>query len=267
MTRISGIPGMENANNGFMGSSSHRLLSLARKKTATSEMKSHWHLDPEAFRFYLFLSSHPISPMKSFVQIFSLFAILLFAGCAGHDRRLTSSATQYLGMDGSIFSQSSEAARNYAESISYWDGEGVSGEPRIVVSLGQQKAFFYKGGQLVGVSAISTGRDGHDTPPGNYKIIEKKEAHASNLYGDYVDADGNVMVAGVGIRQDPMPAGATFRGAPMPYWMRLTNSGVGLHAGFLPGVPDSRGCIRLPERMARAFYANAQLGTPVQVVY
>lgn len=191
----------------------------------------------------------------------------MLVGCATHDSRLTSSATHYLGMDGSVITQNSAAARNYAESISYWDGDGVSGDPRIVVSLGQQKAFFYKGNQLVGVSAISTGKDGHDTPVGNYKVIEKKEDHRSNLYGDYIDANGNVLVAGVGIRQDPMPPGASFRGAPMPNWMRLTTSGVGLHAGFLPGVPDSRGCIRLPDRMSKVFYANTPLGTPVQVVY
>jgi hypothetical protein len=205
--------------------------------------------------------------MKSFAQFFLLFALLALTGCATHDRRLTSSATSYLGMDGSIFTQTSDAARNYAESISYWDGDGVAGDPRITISLGQQKAFFYRGNQLVGVSAISTGRDGHDTPVGNYKIIEKKEHHVSNLYGNYVDAAGNVVVAGVGIRQDPMPPGTSFQGAPMPYWMRLTTAGVGLHAGFLPGVPDSRGCVRLPEKMARAFFANAPMGTPVQVVY
>jgi hypothetical protein len=199
----------------------------------------------------------------------SCFALLTlgFVGCASYDRRLTSSATQYLGTDGSIVTQSSQMTRNYAESISYWDGDGVSGAPSIVISLGQQKASFYKGGRLVAVSAISTGREGHDTPPGNYKIIEKKEHHTSNLYGNYVDEQGNVLVAGIGIRQDPMPPGARFQGAPMPYWMRLTTSGVGLHAGFLPGVPDSRGCIRLPERMAAAFFANAPLGTPVTITY
>lgn len=193
--------------------------------------------------------------------------VSLLSACAGHDTRLTSANTQYLGRDGSIVTQNSQMTRNYAESISYWDGDGVSGAPRIVISLGQQKAFFYRGDRLVGVSAISSGKDGHDTPVGNYKIIEKKESHHSNLYGNYVDAQGNVLVAGVGIKQDPMPPGAFFKGAPMPYWMRLTTSGVGLHAGFLPGVPDSRGCIRLPEKMARSFFANTSVGTPVAITY
>jgi lipoprotein-anchoring transpeptidase ErfK/SrfK len=191
-------------------------------------------------------------------------AALLLAACASYDTRLNSSATSYLGTDGSIISKERQAS--IAESKSYWDGDGISGSPLIVVEVQRQTASFYRDGKLVGVSAISSGRDGHDTPPGNYKIIEKKVDHRSNLYGDYVDAAGNPVVKGVAVKTDPMPPGTTFRGAPMPYWMRLTSSGVGLHQGFLPGVPDSRGCIRLPEKMARVYFENAPLGSPVRIV-
>ena len=52
----------------------------------------------------------------------------------------------------------------------------------------------------------------------------------------------------------------------MPYFMRLTNTGVGMHQGFLPGVPDSHGCIRMPEQMVKIFWTHAPLGTPVSVV-
>lgn len=193
-------------------------------------------------------------------------SLLGLAGCAMHDPRLTSKQTAYLGSGEGFIANELQNQSNYAESVSFWDGDGVPGEPRIVVSLSRQRAYFYKGDKLVGVSAISTGRDGFDTPLGDYRIIEKKEKYRSNLYGNYVDAEGNIVKAGIGIKIDPQPPGTRFEGAPMPYWMRLTRSGVGLHAGFLPGVPDSRGCIRLPERMARAFFANAPLGTPVRIV-
>jgi hypothetical protein len=192
-------------------------------------------------------------------------AAALLGACANYDTRLTSSTTHYLGTDGSIVSKETQAS--IAESKSYWDGDGYSGPPSIVIQVGRQTASFYKGDKLVGVSAISSGRDGHDTPPGQYKIIEKKPDHRSNLYGDYVDAAGTPVVKGVAVKTDPMPPGTRFLGAPMPYWMRLTSGGVGMHQGFLPGVPDSRGCIRLPEKMARVFYENAPLGTPVRVVY
>jgi lipoprotein-anchoring transpeptidase ErfK/SrfK len=152
-----------------------------------------------------------------------------------------------------------------ADTVSYWDGDGVSGSPSITIDLQQQKAFFYKGGNLVGVSMISSGREGFDTPSGNFKITQKSKNHASNLYGDYVDGSGNVVVSNIGVRTDSKPLGTTFRGAPMPYFMRI-HGGVGMHAGFLPGFAASHGCIRMPERMAQIFFVNVSHGTRVRVV-
>jgi hypothetical protein len=79
----------------------------------------------------------------------------------------------------------------------YWDGEGAKGAPKIVVHLTGQRAFFYKGKTLVGESSISTGRKGFETPPGKYRVIQKDENHASNLYGSYVDKDGSVVQGNV----------------------------------------------------------------------
>jgi len=196
------------------------------------------------------------------VSIVALAAVSL-AGCAGHDRRLTSSTTQYLLSGGQVVQKKSGGI---VDTVSYWDGDGVSGSPSITIDLREQQARFYRDGRLVGVSLISSGREGYDTPTGNFTIMQKSKDHVSNLYGDYVDGAGNVMVANVGVKRDPKPAGAQFRGAPMPYFMRITPGGVGLHAGFLPGFPASHGCIRMPERMAEIFFANVSQGTPVRVV-
>ena len=117
---------------------------------------------------------------------------MLLAGCANYDTRLTSPATSYLGTDGSIISRSAEST--LADKNSYWDGDGVDGEPSIVIDLSDQKASFYKGSKLVGVSAISSGREGFGTPTGSYKITQKNAGHVSNLYGDYVSAQGDVLV-------------------------------------------------------------------------
>lgn len=193
-----------------------------------------------------------------------LLTLAALSGCASYDKRLTSTATKYLGQDGSIISRSSSST--LAEKNSYWDGDGVSGAPSMIIDLSEQTASFYKGSKLVGVSAISSGREGFGTPVGNYKIIGKKVDHHSNLYGDYVDAAGNVLVRNVDVKKDPKPPGAVFAGAPMPFFMRLTNSGIGMHQGFLPGVPDSHGCIRMPEKMVKIYFANVATGTPVRVV-
>lgn len=192
--------------------------------------------------------------------------ILLFAGCVGPEGRLTRGVTHYLGADGRVVSQPDLRATTHADAVSYWDGEGVSGAPSIVVNLTEQKAYFYKGGKLVGVSAISSGRDGYNTPTGNFRVTQRSRHHISNLYGNYVDAEGNIVVANVGVNRDPRPPGTRFQGSPMPYFLRI-HGAVGLHAGYLPGFRDSSGCIRLPENMARQFFAHAPNGTPVRVTH
>ena len=194
----------------------------------------------------------------------SLFLAAALAGCSSYDARLNNRTTQYLGQDGSIIARSSEST--LADKNSYWDGDGVEGAPAIVIDLSDQTASFYKGAKLVGVSALSTGREGFATPAGNYKILQKEPNHVSNLYGDYVDAAGVVLVRNVDVKKDPKPPGAVFAGSPMPFFMRLSNAGMGMHKGFLPGVPDSHGCIRMPEKMAKIFYNNVSMGTPVRIV-
>ena len=160
------------------------------------------------------------------------------------------------------------AARRYwrapRDTVSYWDGDHASGSPSIKISLGEQRAYFYKGGVLVGVSQLSTGREGLNTPAGNYKIIQKDKDHASSLFGDYVDSSGKVVVANIEIKKDPKPAGTHFQGTPMRYFMRIV-SGTGLHAGYLPGYPASHGCIRMPEFMAENFFRSVSVGTPVTI--
>jgi lipoprotein-anchoring transpeptidase ErfK/SrfK len=147
---------------------------------------------------------------------------------------------------------------------SYWTGEGVKGKPAIVVSLSEQRGYFYKDWQLVGETNISTGRKGFETPPGEYKVIQKDKNHVSNLYGKFVDAEGNVINSNVDMSKDKVPEGAVFEGAKMPYFMRITG-GYGMHAGYVPRHRASHGCIRLPHSMAEHFFNATQIGTPVSV--
>jgi hypothetical protein len=150
------------------------------------------------------------------------------------------------------------------DSVSYWDGDGVMGHPRIKIDLENQRAYFYKGGKMVGVSVVSTGREGYDTPPGEFHVIQKDIDHASSLYGEYVDRSGQVIEQNVEIGKDPRPRGTVFRGASMPYFLRI-QGGIGMHAGYLPGYPASHGCIRLPREMAVKFFEDAPVGTPVDI--
>jgi lipoprotein-anchoring transpeptidase ErfK/SrfK len=150
------------------------------------------------------------------------------------------------------------------DNVSHWDGEGMSGSPSVVIDLSDQKAYFYKGGKLAGVSALSTGDATHRTPTGNFKISEKDKWHKSNLYGDYVDGAGNVVKKDIDVTKDPMPPGTRFEGSKMTHFMRF-NGGIGMHEGFLPGFPASHGCVRMPGHMAEIYFANVTPGTPVTV--
>ncbi len=201
---------------------------------------------------------------------FRLFALLLLAaiiaGCAGRDARFRDD-TIYIG--GSRrgpggFQHPGQKRANF-DNVSYWDGDGVSGAPSVKISLSEQRAYFYKGDQLVGVSIISTGREGFGTPTGSWRLQQKERDHKSSLYGNYVDAQGNIIKKDVDTSKDKRPPGAIYDGASMPYFMRI-HGGVGMHEGFLPGYPASHGCIRMPEFMAEKFFNNVEVGTPVSIV-
>jgi hypothetical protein len=152
------------------------------------------------------------------------------------------------------------------DTVSWWRGDGVSGSPHIVISLREQQAFFYKGGKLVGVSALSTGDYDHPTPTGRYSITQKNQWHQSSQYGDYVDDSGNIVMQNIDRTVDPQPPNTRYDGANMHYFMRFTR-GIGMHAGYLPGYPASHGCVRMPQEMAQAFFRNVSVGTPVEVRY
>lgn len=108
----------------------------------------------------------------------------------------------------------------------------------IVVSIARQRAYAYRNGVPIGISTVSTGKKGHETPTGVFTLLQKNIDHKSNLYDD----------------------------APMPYMQRLTWDGIAMHAGNLPGYPASHGCIRLPYGFARHLYGITKLGLTVIII-
>lgn len=120
----------------------------------------------------------------------------------------------------------------------FWGGLSKGWGPMaVIVSLTEQRAYAYRNGILIGVSTVSTGKPGHDTPTGVFTILEKDKDHRSNLYNN----------------------------APMPYQQRLTWDGIALHAGGLPGYPESHGCVHLPSEFARLLFDNSSKGMVVVI--
>jgi len=107
----------------------------------------------------------------------------------------------------------------------------------MIVSVPEQRARVYRNGISIGVTTVSTGRPGHATPIGVFTILNKDKDHRSKKYND----------------------------APMPYSERLTWDGVALHAGGLPGYPESHGCIHLPTRFAQLLFDVTKVGMTVVI--
>lgn len=130
------------------------------------------------------------------------------------------------------------AAATLAPNQFVWNDNIAADPVRIVVNIGEQRLYVYRGDQLVAATAVSTGRDGKETPSGTFTILQKEVAHKSTLY----DA------------------------APMPWMERLTWDGVAIHAGSNPGFPTSHGCIHVPTAFAKKLYGVTAVGTQVTVI-
>lgn len=112
-----------------------------------------------------------------------------------------------------------------------------SGPVLVYVDLSKQIAIVYRNGVRIAATTISSGKDGYDTPTGVFTILQKDAKHRSSTYNN----------------------------APMPFQQRLTWDGVALHAGGLPGYPESHGCVHLPYQFARELFAITNLGVTVVV--
>lgn len=147
-----------------------------------------------------------------------------------------------------------------------WYDDGGPGRVAIRISLSDQIAEFERGGRDIGWCYVATGKEGHGTGPGSYKITEKVVDKYSNRYGWMEDEFGNVT-DGDAKHTDRVPAGMAYVPAPMPYWMRLTSTGIGMHGGLIPdpGKPASHGCIRLPQDFVPQLFSAVDVGTPVTI--
>lgn len=148
-----------------------------------------------------------------------------------------------------------------------WEDDRGPGEVSVEIDLSSQTASYKRGGRPIGWSFVSTGKEGHSTSPGNYRITEKMELKHSDRYGWITDPAGNVS-DGDAKPTTPVPEGHTYHPAPMHHWMRLTSYGIGMHAGEIPrpGEPASHGCIRLPKDFVPTLFEVTKVGTPVKIV-
>jgi len=139
---------------------------------------------------------------------------------------------------------------------------------RVEIAINPQRGILLLDNQIAMDFPVATGRPSYPTPTGDFAIREKKPAHASNLYGKLYNAEGKLIDSDADTRTMIIPEGGRFEGSSMPNWMRITDSGVGMHIGHVPGGrPASHGCIRLRRQTAQTLYHLLPIGTPVTVSY
>src|SRR5213596_1858112 len=117
-----------------------------------------------------------------------------------------------------------------------WEPERAPEGPLLIIaSITEQVAYVYRNGIRIAQSSVSTGRPGHPTPTGVFTILAKEVHHTSSIY----------------------------KGGELPYMERVTWGGIALHAGDLPGYPDSHGCVRLPLEFSKLLFGVTMKGATV----
>lgn len=129
-------------------------------------------------------------------------------------------------------------ARDEAEKYNKDNSEALAKQEKeglhIIIQLRKQRGVCKDGNKVLRQFRVCSGKRSTPTPQGHFHVMTKHEKHVSNIYN-----------------------------SPMPYFMRLTMHGVGLHQGAMRGVPSSHGCIRLSRNDARYLFKKCAVGTPV----
>jgi peptidoglycan hydrolase-like protein with peptidoglycan-binding domain len=146
---------------------------------------------------------------------------------------------------------------------------------KLKVDISEQRVRLYVNGKVALDSPCTTGakrkfepntkiyRDKH-TPKGTYRIMEKIADKRSTIFGDMYRNGKRVYH---GDRRKYRGPRAKYVGASLKNWMRLTSSGIGLHASkYVKRYPGTNGCIRLPYKVAKTIFKKVKRGTKVSIV-
>lgn len=160
------------------------------------------------------------------------------------------------------------ASPGYRMSRDYWRGKAIEqynpAASRVEILLEEQRGRLFINDTIAMDFPVCSGRiGGHETPRGHFRITEKKREHNSSLYGSFVDARGNTVQSQVR-STDKAPAGSSFEGTLMPYWMRF-NGAIGMHTGNIHRESDSHGCVRVPEEACSILFEKLAVGSEVIV--
>jgi lipoprotein-anchoring transpeptidase ErfK/SrfK len=120
--------------------------------------------------------------------------------------------------------------------------EAPVAERALTIRIASQSFVYSEDDQVVRTGPISSGREGHGTPRGTFSVLSKQKDKVSSRYTNQLGWQ-----------------------AWMPYSIQFYGHYF-LHEGWLPGYPDSAGCVRVGEKDARFLFERMKIGDPVSVV-
>ncbi|HEV7979869.1 L,D-transpeptidase [Amycolatopsis sp.] len=104
------------------------------------------------------------------------------------------------------------------------------------MSLSTKQAWLVRGGEVVfGPVPIMSGKPGHETPVGKFRVAWKDQEHYSS----------------------------EFAGMPMPNSVFFAAGGIAFHAGSLD--EGSHGCVHLSDAASLTFFESLKVGDSVEV--
>jgi hypothetical protein len=212
-----------------------------------------------------------MTPTRIFFQFAAAVATLLLANCANQaPAPKTTADGKFVNPYPAGTYDHFKAEPSYPKTYNVWKNEELLSRTNpdnssIKVSLALQRGYLMNGDEIVMDYPICSGIPSRPTPTGTFYILEKVVDKKSNRYGKILDAAGEIVNGDADAQLDPIPEGGRFEGAPMRYWMRLTNDGVGHHIGPVRRRPASHACIRGPSGTIPLVYSKVKPGTRVIV--
>ena len=212
--------------------------------------------------------------MNKYIKTLLIPSFTLLTSCTLHPTKATNKTSSPATIITNLSPTDYAAFKNdpaYKKTSSYFKDQEIFSRTtpensHIKISLSLQRAFLMNGSEVALDYPVSTGKQSHPTPAGSYKIREKIKDKRSNLYGKVYDASGKVINSSADSRKAQIPKGGKFVGASMPYWMRLTWDGIGMHVGNVPRYPASHACIRGQSTLLPSVFSKVKVGTTVTIV-
>ncbi len=142
---------------------------------------------------------------------------------------------------------------------------GNSSNTSLLIDISDQRIQLLVGGVVAIDSPTCTGRKEKPTPTGSFRIMEKIKDKRSTIYGSLYNGDKKVFG---GDRRKYDGPFTRYVGSSLPYWMRLTGDGIGIHySANVKRYPASGGCIRTPMETVTTIYSKVAKGTKVTIQY